>query len=195
MFKEIGYRLIETNNESIRVEDEVLTTDVFVRNSTGGRFHIYIAFGRKYSGVVKYPQLKVFAHHDIFKLIKGELRHIADKDEQKNMEEMFRISRKLRAAHLGTLEYKDRNCAHATLKLKIKNELLAIINRQYEKYDRGKYKKKIHGAQFTISIFKQRRYIHVVCVYAEYTKTVHKLIKLRAIKELNRIIFELTKRR
>jgi len=54
-FKELGYEHIGWNNRSIRVEDKVIPTEVFVRNTKAGRYHLHIAFGFKYSG--KYPAL------------------------------------------------------------------------------------------------------------------------------------------
>jgi len=187
-FKDIGYEQIGTNNKSIRVEDEIITTNVFIRNTTNGRYHIYFAFGKKFSGAIKYPQIKVFAHYDIKKVIKGKARHYVDRNEQRNLREMYRISKKLKAAHLGHLEYKDKNCAHATLDLKNKDKLFDLINQKYKKYEKGKYKKRINGAQYTLSIFEQERFIHLVCVYAKYINKGHGLIKPKAIEEINRII-------
>ena len=82
----IGYEYIGVNNEAIKVKDEFLNTEVFVRNTKNGRYHLFTAHGKKYSGTEEYPQLNVFLHYDIKKVIKGKEKHIADRNEKRNMD-------------------------------------------------------------------------------------------------------------
>jgi len=50
----------------------------------------------------------------------------------------------------------------------------------------GKYKKRFSNGQITFQIIEQRRYSHIVCVYAIGEK--HDLFKDKASEELNRIM-------
>ena len=53
--KNIGYENIGVNSKAIKVKDEYLTTEVFIRNTTNGRYHLFTAHGKKYSGSEEYP--------------------------------------------------------------------------------------------------------------------------------------------
>lgn len=74
--KNCGYESIGVNNKAIKVKDEYLNTEVFVRNTKNGRYHLFTAHGNKYSGTEEYPQLKVFLHYDIKKIIKEKEIHL-----------------------------------------------------------------------------------------------------------------------
>ena len=100
-FKGIGYEHIGTNNKTIRVEDQIIHTEVFVRKTNKGRYHLHLAFGFKYSGTEKYPQVKVFAHFDIIRVVKSHEKHFADRTEKRVMKEMYKIGRLLEAEQLG----------------------------------------------------------------------------------------------
>lgn len=186
-FEDIGYEHIKSNDTSIKIEGEVIPTEVFVRNTKNGRYHLYVAFGRKYSGTEHYPQVKVFAHFDIIKEINGQERHFADRNEERNMDEMYRIDKKMKKAKLGFLEIKDKSCVHGTLDAKDKAVLMDYIDRNFKKYDKGKYRKRMDGAQCTISLFEQEKFIHIVCVYAKIVGKDHDLIKSKAKEEFNKI--------
>ena len=186
-FKDIGYEHIKSKDRSITVEGEPIFTDVFIRNTTKGRYHIYIAFGEKYSGTEHYPQVNVFAHFDIKKLVTGKERHFADRNERRNMDEMYRIDRKMKKAKLGFLEIKDQLCAHGTLDIKDKVKLMEYIKKNFKRYDIGKYRRRMNGTQCTISLFEQKKFIHIICVYTKIIDKDHDLIKLKAIEELKKI--------
>ena len=85
-FKGLGYEHIGSNNKSIMVEDKIIPTEVFVRKTKVGRHHLHLAFGYKYSGNKKYPQIKVFAHFDVIKVIHGHEKHFADRKEKRDIE-------------------------------------------------------------------------------------------------------------
>ncbi|KKN64288.1 hypothetical protein LCGC14_0493330 [marine sediment metagenome] len=187
-FKDIGYEHIGSNNQTIKVEDEIIPTEVFVRNTQNGRYHLHVAFGFKYSGTERYPQTRVFAHFDIKKIVRGKERHFADRNEKRNICEIERIGKRMKEADLGFLEEKDQKCAHGTLDLANKEKLFEYINKNgYKKYEKGKFRKKMNGSQCTLALFKQEKFIHVVCVYARYIGTFHNLIKPKAIAELHKI--------
>jgi len=190
--KNVGYEHIGTNNSSIKVEDEYLNTDIFVRNTKNGRYHLHLAFGKKYSGSEEYPQLKVFLHFDIKKVIKGKEKHLHDKNEERNMKEIYKIEEKIIKAKIGFLEIKDKMCAHTTIDLKDENKLLAILQTDFKKYDKGKYRKRYNLSQCTIALFEQEKFIHIVCVYAKIVGKDHDLIRSKAISELKNIIQEVT---
>ncbi|MBY9007987.1 MAG: hypothetical protein KGD63_14695 [Candidatus Lokiarchaeota archaeon] len=99
-FKNIGYEYIKSQDNSISVEGEVILTDVFIKNTKSGRYHLHITFGEKYSGTEQYPQVKVFAHFDIKKHVNGKERHFFDRNERRNMNEMYRIDKKMKKAKL-----------------------------------------------------------------------------------------------
>ena len=125
--KNMSYEYIGTNNNSIKVEDEYLNTDVFVRNTKNGRYHLYFALGKKYSGTEEYPQLKVFLHFDIKKVIKGKEKHLHDKNEERNMREIYKIEENFIKGKVGFLEIKDKLCAHTTIDLKDESKLLDLL--------------------------------------------------------------------
>ncbi len=186
--KNIGYEHIGTNSTSIKVEDEYLNTDIFVRNTRNGRYHLYFTLGKKYSGTEDYPQLKVFLHYDIKKVIKGKEKHLHDKNEERNMREIYKIEKKIIKAKIGFLEIKDKMCAHTTIDSKDENKLMEILQRDFKKYDKGKYRKKYNSSQCTIALFEQEKFIHIVCVYAKIVGKDHKLIRSNAVVELKNII-------
>ena len=108
------------------------------------------------------------------------------------MDEIFRINRKITNERLGFLEIKDRMCAHATLDMKYKEKLMELIGNEYKKYNIGKYRKKLRDSQFTLALFEQGKFIHIVCVCARFIGKDHNLIKSKAIFEL-KSIFEYVK--
>jgi len=160
-----------------------------VRKTKVGRYHLHLAFGNKYSGTENYPQIKVFAHFDVFKVVHGREKHFADRMEKRVIGEMYKIGRKLKKEELGFLEEKDEKCAHGTLEMEKKDKLMEYINKKkYKKYANGKYRKEFVDSQYTLSLFSQEKFIHVVCVYAKIIGTFHDLKKRMAIAELNRIV-------
>ena len=186
--KNIGYEHIGTNSTSIKVEDEYLNTDIFVKNTQNGRYHLYLAFGKKYSGSEEYPQLKVFLHYDIKKVVKGKEKHFHDKNEERNMREIYKIEVKIINAKIGFLEIKDKMCAHTTIDLTDENKLMEILQTDFKKYDKGKYRKKYNSSQCTIALYEQEKFIHIICVYAKIVGKDHDLIRFKAISELKNII-------
>jgi len=188
-FKDIRYEHIGSNNKSIKVEDEIIPTEVFVRNTQNGRYHLHVAFGVKSSGTENYPQIKVFAHFDINKIIQGKEKHIPDSNEKRNMREMYKIDKKLIKARLGFLEDKDRRCAHGTLYMDNKEKLMEYIKKNnYIRYAKGKYRQRNKGFQYTLALFEQEKFIHVLCVHAKYVGHDQDLIKSKALEEFNRIV-------
>ncbi len=188
-FKDLGYEHIGSNNKSIMVEDKMIPTEVFVRNTKAGRYHLHLEFGYKYSGTEKYPQIKIFAHFDVIKVVHGREKHFADRKEKRDIKEMYKIGKKLKEEELGFLEEKDQKCAHGTLEIRNKDKLMEYIKKnKYKKYDKGKYRKELLDSQYTLSLFSQEKFIHVVCVYAKIVGYEHILKKPMAIAELNRII-------
>ncbi len=187
-FKDIGYEYIGANKKSIKVEDDYLNTEIFIRNTKNGRYHIYLAFSKKYSGTEEYPQLNIFLHFDIKKIVKGKEKHFPDRNEKRNMKEIYRIEKIFKTTRLGFLEVKDIMCAHATIDLEDKEKLLEILGRDYTEYDKWKFRKRFNLSQCTISLHEQVRFIHIVCVYAKIVGKDHDLIKAKAIKELDTII-------
>jgi hypothetical protein len=187
-FKDLGYEHIGSNNKSIMVEDEVIPTDVIIRKTNAGRYHLHLAFGYKYSGTEQYPQINVFAHFDIIKTHHGKEKHFADRAENRVIKEMYRIGEKMEEEKLGFLEEKDQKCAHGTLEIEHKNKLMEYIEKKrYKKYDKGKYRKELVDSQYTLALFTQEKFIHVVCVYAKIIGYMHDLNKPMAAAELNRI--------
>ena len=188
-FKELGYEHIGSNNKSIRVEDKIIPTEVFVRKTKAGRYHLHLSFGYKYSGTEKYPQIKVFAHFDVIKVVHGREKHFTDRMGKRDIGEIYKIGRKLKKEKLGFLEEKDQKCAHGTLETENKDKLMDYINKKkYKKYDKGKYRKELVDSQYTLSLFSQEKFIHVVCVYAKIIGYIHDLNKRMANAELNRIV-------
>ena len=188
VLKNAGYEYISESNTAIQVEDKYLNTEVFIRNSKNGRYHLFTAHGKKYSGSEEYPQLNIFLHYDIKKTIKGKERHIADRNEKRNMDEIYRIEAKFLLKKVGFLEIKDRMCAHTTIDLADKDKLLGILQTEFKKYDKWKFRKKYNSSQCTISLFEQENFIHIVCVYAELIGKDHKLNKPKSIHSLKNIL-------
>jgi len=62
-----------------------------------------------------------------------------------------------------------------------------IKREEYKRYAKGKYRKRLKDAQFTLAIFEQEKYIHIVCVYAKIVRGYHDLFKNKAVKEIDRI--------
>lgn len=92
---------------------------------------------------------------------------------------------------IGFLEEKDKKCAHHTLKSLYKKKLLKEISRDYERYDKGKYRKRFNSSQCVISLIEQNGYIHIVCVYAKIKGKEHNLNRKKSEKELERILFSI----
>ena len=131
---------------------------------------------------------KVFLHYDINKIIKGKEKHIADRNEKRNIKEIYRIEAQFLSTKIGFLEVKDRMCAHTTIDLKDKNKLLGILQTEFKSYDSWKFRKKYNSSQCTISLFEQENFIHIVCVYAELMGKDHNLNKSKSIGSLNNIL-------
>ncbi len=172
-FKDINYEHIGTKRDSIKVEEEYLKLEDFVRNTQNGRYHLQFSFGFKTSGTEKYPQLKLFLHFDFKKVRRGKEIHIADMNEYRNMNEIKKIEKKYISAGLGFLEEKDKNCAHATIGLKDKENLLKILQKEFVRYDPWKYKKEKPASQYIIALFEQENFIHIVCVFAKIVGKEH----------------------
>ena len=90
---------------------------------------MHLAFGFKYSGTEKYPQVKVFAHFDIIRMVKSHEKHFADRTEKRVMKEMYKIGKLLEAEQLSFLEEKDQKCAHGTLNIEHKQKIMEYIKR------------------------------------------------------------------
>jgi len=187
-FKEIGYIYRRLNNKAVSVEEIFISTYEFIRKKNSGQFHLFISFGQKYSGSEAYPQVKVFLHYDIFKIVKDKERHFPDTNERRNMKEIYRIEKELIKKNIGFLEEKDRNCAHATVKITLKEKIMVEILSKYRRYERGKYRRRFNSSQYVINLIEQDPYIHIICVYAKILNKEHILIKVRSEKELKRIL-------
>lgn len=186
-FKEIGYSYRRLNKKSVSVEEIFISTEEFIRKTNSGQFHLFISFGQKYSGSEGYPQVKVFLHYDIIKRINGKEKHIPDSNERRNLKEIYRIEKEMIKRYIGFLEEKYRNCAHLTLKITYKDKLMEIIRKEYIRYDKGKFRRKLNNSQFVISIIDQNPYIHIICVYAKIVNRNHILKKKMSEKEIQRI--------
>jgi len=130
----------------------------------------------------------VFLHHDIKKVIKGKEKHLPDRNEKRNMDEVYRIEKQLLSEKIGFLEIKDRQCAHATIDLKDKDALLKILNEEFKSYDKWKFRKKFNSSQCTISLFEQGNFMHVVCVHADIKNQDHVLNKAKSLASLKSIL-------
>lgn len=186
--KEFGYKYQGTNKTKIQKENEFIETEEFVKEYKNGRYHIFVAFGRKSSGTEHYPILKIFAHFDKYLKKDNQILHVSGGFDNYDMGEMYHIHYKLKAANLGEIDYKDRFAWHATLNKSIKKKFKRALNKDYSKYDIGKYKKIIGTYQYTIQIIYQYKYMHIVCVSAYTESQRHKLNKIKAKKEFERII-------
>lgn len=74
----------------------------------------------------------------------------------------------------------------------LRNKLLAKIKMPI--IDISKYQKitinktiSLPVNQFTLAIFEQEKYIHIVCVYAKIVRGYHDLFKNKAVEEFDRI--------
>lgn len=129
-FKDIGYEHIGTKENSVKVEDDYITTEYFVRKTETGRYHIHLTFGKIYSGTELYPQSKFFTHYDLYKEIEGKKRQLIEENKQRNMDEINRIEKKLVETGLGFLKEKKEKCAHATLWIDYQARILKIVKRE-----------------------------------------------------------------
>jgi len=188
MMQKMGYLYRGENNKALKIEDTPLLSHEFIRNTKKGRYHLFIVFGEKDSGTEDYPQAKVFAHFDIIKYKKGKERHFPDLNEKRVFREIYRIEEKLIKNGIGFLEDKDRYCAHRTIRVENLTELLKILNKEYSKYKKGKYRKRFHQYQIVINLIEQDPYLHIVLVYADTSYKEHLLLKKRAKNELKNLL-------
>lgn len=186
MFKSLRYFHIGKKKKALKKGQNWIPTEEFVKIYENGRFHIFVEFSSKSSGTEPYPQVDVHAHYDYFKK-KGEKElHITRRNIRKDLKEMYDIHDALKDHNYGYMEYKSRNSTHDTIKNNHLKFLVKVLKKDY-KYDQdGKYKKKLPNGQITFQIIEQRRYSHVVCVYAIGEK--HELYRDKALEELNRIM-------
>ncbi len=147
-FKDLGYVYRGTNKKSIKVEDKHVPTEEFIKRKQKGRNHIFVEIGHKYSGTSHPPQMKIYAHYDIIKIVKGREKHFSDRNEERNLKEINRIEKQLKFKKLGHLELKDKNCAHGTFELVHSDKLNKIIEKDYIKYEKGKFRMKSKFHQF-----------------------------------------------
>lgn len=190
-FKDIGYEYRGKNKKSIKKGDERVVAHEFLRTKGKGRFHIFVEFGYKASGTEPYPQAKLYAHYELVKNVRGHEVHIPIDDTHFEMEEMYRIHRKLKEHKFGFMEHKDIFCAHGTHRIEAKKKLLEIITRDYpENYDILKYRRREDNVQYVISIIEQYKYLHIILVCAHIEGKEHILQKEEAEAELNRIFEE-----
>ncbi len=186
MFKSIGYIHLRRKKKALKKGNNWISAKEFIRINENGRFHIFVEFSSKSSGTEAYPQVDVHAHYDYFKKKGDKEVHITRKNILKDLEEMYNIHQALKTHHYGHMEYKSKNSAHDTIKNSYLKYLVAELKHDYQ-YDKdGKYKKKLTDGQITFQIIEQRRYSHIVCVYAIGEK--HDLFKDKALDELNRIM-------
>lgn len=192
-FKEIGYTYRGINNKSIMKDGDYIEAHEFIKQKKKkkGRAHIYIEFGKKYSGTQKYPQMKVYGHFDIIKSVKGKERHFPDSQEGRIMGEVNFIAREIsKIEDIKYMEPKDEKCAHYTLEEVNDAKFREVITEDgYVEYDENKYRKSLKKSQYTISLVKQYKFIHVVLVFAKIIQnpTRHILIKSKAKKEFERL--------
>lgn len=190
-FKGLGYKHVESNSETINVEDEIIPTEEFVRDTEAGRYYLNLAFGYKYSGNEKYPQINVFSRFGNKKLSTRREKRYTNPEDKRDIEEMYRIGRKLKEEELGFLEEKDQKCAHGTLHMLYYYSLMEYIDmNHYKKYDKGKYRKEFEriDSQCSLSLFREYEFFHVVCVYADVKVYWYRLVKSSAESILNQII-------
>jgi len=190
-FKDIGYGYRGKNKKSIKKGGERVVAHEFLRTEGKGRFHIFVEFGYKTSGTEAYPLAKLYAHYELVKNVRGREVHIPIDDKNFEMEEMYRIHRKLKERKFGFMEHKDIYCAHGTHRIEAKKKLLEIITRDYpENYDILKYRRREDNVQYVISIIEQYKYLHIILVCAHIEGKEHILQKEEAEAELNRIFEE-----
>ena len=188
-FQKIGYKNIRENTKEVLRGDEYIRTDEYIREVNKGRYHIYVAKGHKSSGHIHYPTIKILGHFDIDKPKNGKPRHFWDKNERRIIKEMYRIDKELKKVKIGFMEHKDKYCAHMSLEINDFNRVLRIITMNgFEKYDQGKYKRRVNSHQYTLQLIRKGKFIDFVCVCAYIEKLgSHTLIKDLADKELNLI--------
>ncbi len=186
MLKSKGYIYIKEKSKALKKGKTWITAKELIRVGKNGRYHIFVEFSTKSSGNVASPQVDIHAHYDIFKK-KGEKDiHVTRQNIPRDLDEMYNIHSVLKEKNFGYMEFKSNNSAHSTIKNSQKPFLLNVLAQNYT-YDRdGKYKKKFPEGQITFQIIEQRRYSHLVCVYAVGLK--HDLIKELAQEELDRIL-------
>ena len=186
MLKSLGYFHIGKKKKALKKGKNWIPTEEFVKIYEKGRFHIFVEFSSKSSGTEAYPQVDIHAHYDIFRK-KGEKQiHVTRRNIHKDLNEMYDIHRALKEHKYGYIEYKSHNSAHDTIKNNYLKFLVKVLNKDYTYDQDGKYKKKLPNEQITFQIIGQRRYSHIVCVYAVGEK--HDLYKGKASEELNRIM-------
>lgn len=95
-------------------------------------------------------------------------------------------------AKIGFLEIKDKMCAHTTIDSKDENKLMEILQTDFKKYDKGKYRKKYNSSQCTIALYEQEKFIHIICGNAKIVGRDHDLIRSNAVAELKNIIQRIT---
>jgi len=190
IFQELGYIKKGFKKKEIQIEYKFIPTHEFVREKKNGRNHIFLFFGNKASGTEAYPQLKVYTHYDIYRKRKGKVVHIPSKNEERDVEEMYRIHRALKKAGLGYLEHKYMNCWHVTLEKIHKKKIKKYIKENgYIKFEPGKYRKSMETSQYVIVLEYERKYIHIICVYAFITEiNKHILNREKAKKEMNKVM-------
>jgi len=196
-FQKIGYKNIRENTKEVLRGDEYIRTDEYIREINTGRYHLYIAKGQKSSGLIHYPTIKILGHFDIDKPKNGKPRHIWDKNERRITNEMYRIDKELKKVKIGSMEYKDKYCAHMSLEINDFNKVLRIIiGNGYEKYDNGKYKRRVNSHQYALQLIRKGRFIDFVCVCAYIGDHTHTLVKIMAEEELSKLMqkFKIYKR-
>jgi len=186
LFKSIGYFHVRTKKKSVKKGDIWVSAEEFIKVDEKGRFHIFVEFSTKSSGTEPYPQVDVHAHYDYFKK-KGEKEfHVTRRNIMRDLDEMYAFHKALKEAGYGFMEFKSNNSAHDTIRNSYLKILIKELQPSYE-YDKdGKYKKKLKNGQITMQIIEQKRFSHVVCVYAIGEK--HDLFRDKALEELNRIM-------
>ncbi|MGV9141330.1 MAG: hypothetical protein ACOC1X_00165 [Promethearchaeota archaeon] len=187
-FKNIGYKHRGVNKKSLKLEDQYLISDEFIRKTKKGRYHLFIHLGEKYSGTESYPQAKIFAHFDIRDTKKKQKRHFPDLNEKRIFREIYRIEKEMVKVGLGFLEEKDRKCVHGTIRIEKLPNLLEILNKEYVRYDKGKFRRRFDHFQIVINVIEQDPYVHLVLVYANISNKVHKLLKMKAKKEFEKLL-------
>lgn len=186
MLKSIGYICIRKKKKALKKGDNWISAEEFIRINESGRFHIFVEFSSKSSGNEVYPQVDIHAHYDYFKKKGDKEIHVTRKNVQRDLDEMYNIHGALKKHRYGYMEYKSQNSAHDTIKNSYLKYLVAELKQDYQYDNNGKYKKKLSNGQITFQIIEQRRYSHIVCVYAIGKK--HDLSKDKALDELNRIM-------
>lgn len=185
MFKSIDYIHLK-KKKALNKGNNWISAEEFIRINEDGRFHIFVEFSSKSSGTEAYPQIDVHAHYDYFKKKGDKEIHVTRKNIMKDLDEMYNIHGALKKHGYGYMEYKSHNSAHDTIKNTYLKYLIAELKQDYQYDNDGKYKKRFSNGQITFQIIEQRRYSHIVCVYAIGKK--HDLSKDKALDELNRIM-------